>query len=164
MRYMIIGCLLSFLLMVPATAAAEGAGATADTQTFHNFTQTYHAGVDPGSFPLPCGIGTAVVTVIFNGVLHFTTLTSGQGAGTSWATGTMTGAMTVAPDNTAIPTYSGQFTEWFGDNNNLQNGTEAFTGSIRLSGSDGSMLTVHGVEQTTTTPTGITISISKLSC
>ena len=164
MRYMIIGCLLSFLLVVPATASAEGAGATSYTQTFHNVTQTYHAGVDPGTFPLPCGIGTAVVTITFNGVLHVTTLTSGRGTGTSWATGTMTGAMTIAPDNAALPTYSGQFTEWFGDNNNLQNGTEAFTGSLRLYGSDGSTLTVHGVEQATITPTGITITVSKLSC
>ena len=44
MRYMIIGCMLSFLLVVPATASAEGAGATSYTQTFHNVTQTYHAG------------------------------------------------------------------------------------------------------------------------
>jgi hypothetical protein len=76
----------------------------------------------------------------------------------------MTGAITLVPDNRALPTYSGRLTEWFGDNNNLQNGTESFTGSLRLSGTDGSTLSIHGVEHTTVTATGVTISFAKLTC
>jgi hypothetical protein len=35
---------------------------------------------------------------------------------------------------------------------------------MRLYGSDGSTLTVHGVVQATITPTGITVTVSKVSC
>jgi len=163
-RLIAVSVLLPCLFMLPASASADGVGAVSSTQTFHDVTQIYHAGVDPGTSPFPCGIGTAIVTFTLNGVFHVTTLTSGPGAGTSWATGTMTGSITLVPDDASRPTYTGRLTEWFGDNNNLQNGTEAFTGSLRLTGSDGSTLTIHGVEHTTITATGVTITFSKLTC
>lgn len=163
-RLLVLWLLVPCIIVLPATVSADGAATVSSTQTFHDVTQMYHAGVDPGTAPFPCGIGTAEVTFIMNGVFHITTITSGPGAGTSWATGTMTGTITLVPDNPSLPTYTGRLTEWFGDNNNHQNGTELFTGNLRLSGSDGSTLTIHGVEHTTVTATGVTLSFLKLTC
>ena len=131
-RLFAICAVLGLLLATSAGVAAAGAGAVSYTQTFHDATEIYHAGVDPGTFPFPCGVGTALVTYTYDGVFHVTVLTGGTGAGTSWATGTMTGAVAIVPDDPALPSYSGRLTEWFGDNNNLRNGTEAFTGDARL--------------------------------
>src|SRR2546421_3086414 len=163
-RLLVLSLLVPWIFVLPATASADAAATVSSTQTFHNVTQFYHAGVDPGTAAFPCGIGTAEVTFTMNGVFHITTITSGPGAGTSWATSTMTGTTTLVPDNQSLPTYTGRLTEWFGDNNNLQNGTELFTGNLRLSGSDGSTLTIHGVEHTAVTASGVTISFLKLTC
>ena len=163
-RLLVLSLLVPWIFVLPATASADAAATASSTQTFHNVTQFYHAGVDPGTAAFPCGIGTAEVTFTMNGVFHITTITSGPGAGTSWATSTMTGTTTLVPDNQSLPTYTGRLTEWFGDNNNLQNGTELFTGNLRLSGSDGSTLTIHGVEHTAVTASGVTISFLKLTC
>src|SRR2546429_2232767 len=71
-----------WLLAVPAQA--NGAGAVSFTQTFHNATASFPS-------PNPCTGASGTVSLTYNGVFHVTTLTSGIGAGTFWATGTQTG-------------------------------------------------------------------------
>src|SRR5260370_23939074 len=82
------------LLVTNVTASAAGAGAVSFTQTFHNATD---------SFPSnnPCTGAPGTLTLTYNGVFHATELTSGQGAGTFWVTGTMTGAFVFTPDDVA---------------------------------------------------------------
>ncbi len=52
-RLIAVSVLLPCLFMLPASASADGAGAVSSTQTFHDVTQIYHAGVDPGTSPFP---------------------------------------------------------------------------------------------------------------
>jgi hypothetical protein len=74
-------------------------------------------------------VGPASITITYKGVFHVTRLTSGSGAGTFWATGTMTGDLTAVADVTGV-TYNGHFAVWFGDNDNLRTDVETFTLNI----------------------------------
>jgi hypothetical protein len=145
------------LLVFTVTAAAAGAGAVSFTQTFHNATDSFPAAN-------PCSGAPGTVSVTYNGVFHVTTLTSGQGAGTFWATGTMTGEFVLTPDDATQPTYTGHFTTWFGDNNNLRNGTETAILSLHGVGSDGSTLRFHDVAHLSVSASGVRVSFDKPSC
>lgn len=87
------------------------------TQTFKNVTE-----VSTDSNPCTGDLGT--LTLTYNGVFHVTELTSGIGAGTFWATGTLTGTFSFVPFDSSKPSYAGRFTTWFGDNDNLRNDAE----------------------------------------
>ena len=159
MRRLIVVCaVLGVLLLTAAGASAAGAGAVSYTQTFKDVTVT----VPEDS--VPCVGGTATVTITYNAVVHVTTLTAGPGAGTSWSTSTFEGRFTVVPDDPARPTYSGHFAEWFGDNDNLRNGTETYTINIVGTGSDGSRLNFHEAFHVTATATGVTLGFDKVNC
>jgi hypothetical protein len=105
------------VLAVPASAD-NGANAVSLTQTINNQTIVFPV------TPL-CGLPGGMVTAQVNAVFHLTVLTSGVGAGTGWFTATETGFFTEAPTDTSLGTFSGHFAVWFGDNNNLSNGTMA---------------------------------------
>jgi hypothetical protein len=148
------------LLLVGITtisAAGAGAGAVSYTQTFHNAT-------DVQPFGNPCTNEPGTVTLTYNGVFHATELTSGQGAGTFWVTGTMTGDFVITPDDASQPSYTGHFATWFGDNNNLHNGTETSTLSVHGTGSDGSTLRFHDVAHLSASASGLTVFFDKPSC
>jgi hypothetical protein len=148
---------VALLLMVAPSAFAEGAGAISYTQTFKNVTDVFH---DVN----PCSGAPTTITMTYNGVFHITLLTSGQGAGTFWLTGTQTGNVTLVPDDPAQPTYTGHFALWFGDNDNLRNGTETVTFTIHVTGSDGSTLSIHETEHMSVSASGITLAFDKLAC
>jgi hypothetical protein len=140
-----------------SSAAAAGAGAVTSTQTFHNAVQSFPAAN-------PCTGATGTVTLTFNGILHVTELTSGQGAGTDWATGTMTGDFLLTPDDPTQPSFTGHFTTWFGESDNLHNGVEHSTFSLHGVGSDGSTLHFHEVAHLSVSATGSTIFFDKPTC
>lgn len=151
-----------WLASVPSAFAA-GAGAVTFTQTFHNATQV----IDPGPPEFganPCTGAPGTITLTYNGVFHVTYLTSGQGAGTSWATGTQTGSFNFVPSDSSLPTYTGHFTTWFGDENNLQNGVEHSTFTVHGTGSDGSTLIFHDTSHMSVSASGITLSFDKPMC
>src|SRR5438093_2947543 len=107
-----------FLMALPAQA--QGAGAISVTQTFHNAVQTF-APPDPNAVQ-PCTGVPGTLTITFNGVAHFTVLTSGVGAGTGVATFTATGTFSFAGSDGV--NFSGRFTACDGQNLNLQNFAE----------------------------------------
>ncbi len=152
-----IGTMLAFTVASASRAAAAGAGAVSYTQTYNNTTDSFAS-------PNPCTGVSGAVTETYNGVFHVTKLTSGQGAGTLWATGTFTGNFVFTPDNVTQPSYTGYFTTWFGDNNNLHNGTETETMSIHGTGSDGSTLQFHEVAHMSVSATGTTIFFDRPTC
>lgn len=149
--------LLGVVFGAAPSAFADGAGAVNYTQTFHNATQSFPAGN-------PCTGDPATISMTYNGVFHVTELTSGQGAGTMWATGTQAGDIVIAPIDPALPTYTGHFAAWFGDNNNLQNGAETSTLEVHATGSDGSTLKFHDVEHVSVSATDVTLSFDKPVC
>jgi len=148
---------VALLLLAAPSAFAEGAGAISYTQTFKNVTEVFY---DVN----PCSGAPATITITYNGVFHVTQLTSGQGAGTFWATGTQTGNFTLVPDDPAQPTYTGHFAAWFGDNDNLHNGTETSTFNVHGTGSDGSTLSFRATEHMSVSASGITLAFDKLAC
>lgn len=145
------------LVFAAPNAFAAGAGAV-------SFTQVFHDQVDTFSDVVPCTDVPATITTTSNGALHVTSLTSGIGAGTFWFTITQTGSVTIVPDDPTLPTYTGHFTFWDGDNGNLKNGTETFILEVRLVGSDGSLINGHFLEHATITATGATLEFSKAVC
>lgn len=145
---------LAGLLLLPSTGAfAAGAGAVSTTQIIKNGTQSFPS-------PNPCTGTPGSVTITFNGVFHVTTLANG----TFWATGTQTGTFTFTPDDPTQLSASGRFTSWFGDNNNLQNGSETSILSVRGTNSDGTTFVAHDVAHLSVSASGITLSFDKPTC
>ena len=145
---------LAGLLLLPATGAfAAGAGAISTTQVFKDATQIFAS-------PNPCTGAPGTVTITFNGVFHITTLANG----TFWATGTQTGTFTFTPDDPTQLSASGRFTAWFGDNDNLKNGTETSILSVRGTNADGTTFVAHDVAHVSVSASGITFSFDKPTC
>ena len=142
-----------------SAGSGAGAGVMQMRCDYHNATDTI---VDV--IPCVAGGAPANITLTYNGVFHVSELTTGVGAGTFWATGTQTGTVYAAPLDPSLPTYTGHFTTWFGDNNNLHNGSETSTFSVHATGSDGSSFTFHDVAHMSVSATGVAISFDKPTC
>lgn len=151
------GTVVVLLLFTLTSVSAAGAGTVTYTQTFKDVTQTF-------PYANPCTGAPGTATITFNGVMHITYLTAGQGAGTFWATETQTGTATLAPDDPALPSYSGHFATWDGENNNLHNGAETAILEVHATGSDGSTLDFHEVQHFSISATGVTVSFDKPTC
>jgi hypothetical protein len=118
----------------PATAAP----AKSTTITFQDATATMTESV-------PCISSTPIlITITYNGVIHFTTLKNG----TTHFTGTMTGTFTF---DTATIDYTGHFAVWFGGNTNARNAFECFNLNIQATGTDGSVVSAAAVGHFNTT-------------
>jgi hypothetical protein len=156
--------LIALALLVAGTTRsfAAGAGAVSVTQHFHNATDSI---VDV----FPCSTDPSApytITLTYNGALHYTVLTLGPGAGTGWFTITQTGTFAATPldPTSGLPSFTGHFTFWEGDNANLQNSTGTVTLTIKGTGSDGSAFSSHMVEHITVTPSGAQVSFDHLTC
>ncbi len=147
-----------FLMALPAQAS--GAGAISVTQTFHNASQTF-VPPDPTAVQ-PCTGVPGTLTVTFNGVAHFTVLTSGVGAGTGWGTFTAAGTFTFAGSDGV--NFSGRFTTWSGQNFNLNSSASTAIFVVHGTGSDGSSLTFHDVAHMSVSASGMTLSFDKPTC
>jgi len=140
------------LLLVTTTSVF--AKTVSFTQTFHDFTESFH---DVN----PCSGAPATITLTYNGVFHVTMDTS---TGTGHFTVTQTGQFVIAPDDPTQPTYTGHFTFWDGDNQNIQNFAATETFNLRGTGSDGSEIKLHEVSHLSFSATGVTISFDKIAC
>jgi hypothetical protein len=138
------------MLALAGPASASGAGAVSFTQHLSNVV------IDQETTANPCtGASGTLTQIADNGVAHITMLTSGQGAGTFWATFTATGTASFVPDDPSQPSYTGTFTIWDGENGNLQNQTATFTGTFHLTGTDGSTLRLHDTSHMNVSASGI---------
>jgi hypothetical protein len=144
---------LVLVFAVTTGASAAGAGAVSFTTHDHNLTTTT---TDVN----PCSGATGTLTTTVNDVFHITTLANG----TFWATGTVEGKFTFVPFDSSQPSYTGHFTVWFGDNNNLKNGSETSTFSVHGVGSDGSTINFHDVAHLSVSATGVTVAFDKATC
>ncbi len=151
---------LGAVLLMAVTAQASGAGAISVTQTFHNATQQF-VPPDPTAVQ-PCTGVPGTLTLTYNGVAHSTFLTSGVGAGTGWFTFTATGTFTFVGSDGV--NFSGRFTNWDGQNVNLQNFAATGILVVHGTGSDGSSLTFHDVFHMSMSASGITLFFDKPTC
>lgn len=109
----------------------------------------------------PCNGHDLTVTVTGNAVSHVTYFTNSD---EFWATFTETGFGT-ATDNGVV--YSGHFTVWGNENVNERNANSTFTFSLKLTGSDGSVVSGHEVAHVAWSAnpgvTAPTVSFDKMS-
>jgi hypothetical protein len=113
-----------------------------ETFTEHedNFTDTFTDVV--------CINGTdqeAVISIVENGVFHGTFFDDG----TLHVTGTFVGTFSADPVDPSLPTYTGRYTGWFGENQNSNIDNITFTFSARGSAPDGSKVNFGSVEHLT---------------
>ncbi len=149
--------MLTLAAFVGGVLASAPAIAKAKTKTIHvaNVTSS-NRDVNP------CSGARGTFTVTYSGVFHSTKLPNG----TSWFTGTLHGTASFVPRDPTQPSYAGRFTQWFGDENNLQNGVEHETFHANLRGTDGSTVMTHETAHMGTNANGVSFSFDKarLTC
>lgn len=79
-------------------------------------------------------------------------------------TGTFTGTFSAVPSDGTGPTFTGRFTQWFGENANLKTHNGTFTFSVRARGSDGSRIRFNVVAHFSVSATGVTVEFEKPRC
>ena len=135
--------LLAIVAVVPAHAQAppgcsEPVLGKTYTCTVHMSNSTQTMPVTPIACPDGSTVPGGLLTItINNGVFHITI----NKAGDVWDTGTIEGTFVFVTD-TGV-TYTGHFTQWFGDSLNNQNQVSHFTGSFVGTAADGSHLNLH---------------------
>ncbi|HET7170273.1 MAG TPA: hypothetical protein VFI18_01435 [Gaiellales bacterium] len=117
--------------VVAWAAAITTAGATADTQTIH-FSDLVESDIISDCN----GQGSFTETLVSDGVMHTTQLPDG----TYHFTVTAQGTDTLVPSDPSLPTYTGHFAFWDGDNITKTTDISTFTESVNLKGTDGSQL------------------------
>jgi hypothetical protein len=158
--------LLSALLVLSATfLAATGAQAGSPPVTFTDtFTET-----DTFTDIVPCqpSLGAYEITTNARGVFHVTA--AGIDEEDNFippyhVTGTVTGTFAAVPSDGTGPTFTGRFTNWFGETEMVTHSTGTTTFSVRGRGSDGSRVSFHLVTHYTITAQGVEFGFEKPSC
>src|SRR6266545_5810805 len=142
------------------------------TVTFHekNATESFHD-------VIPCleGGAGATITTTENGVFHVTAAgIDDQGTPDPeddvfippyHITGTFTGTVVAVPDDPSLPTYTGHFTTWFGENSNAKSFVDTDTFTVIAHGSDGSIIKFHDTFHVTVNAQGqVTVEFDKPHC
>jgi hypothetical protein len=157
-RSVLVACALALLILPASSAFAQ---AETFTETVKDETETF---IDE----FPC-VGPAEITITYNGVFHFT-----ENANGVHFTGTTTGTVVADPLDPSLPTYTGRFTQWFGENHNPNMANATFTFSVRARAEDGSTVNFHVVAHVTAetvdtstdppTVTGLRVRFEKPRC
>jgi hypothetical protein len=151
------GVVGSGALIVPSTAMAAPGG-TGHTVTM---TEVTHGVFDAGlTDPNPC-TGAAVVSADASGTVvnHVTYFPAGDEV---WGTFTETAKITIVDSNDV--TFTGRITAWGNFNLNEQNSNSTFTLTVKLSGSDGSTITIHEVQHFALNANGVvTVEFDKMN-
>jgi hypothetical protein len=155
-RTTVLLCLLVLVLVSASAALAGGNGAQTFTQIDKNVVQVMPENTTP------CNGEVGTLTLTYNDVFHGTSLANG----TSWFTGTITGTLSFVPDDSTQASYTGHFSQWFGDENNLKNEVSPSTFNVNATGSDGSHLVFHENDQVATNASanGFTVSFTHAFC
>jgi hypothetical protein len=138
-----VAVVFSIVVGLMAIGMAAFAGTQPETFTEHerDFTDTF----TDSTFCINGSEEETVVSIVENGVFHATFWNDEL----SLFTGSLVGAFVADPVDPALPTYTGRYTVWFGDNQN-QNVDNA-TATFRLNGSaaDGSKVAFGFVHHVT---------------
>jgi hypothetical protein len=151
-KVMLISLAVVGLLLITTTSVF--AKAVSFTQTIHDVSQTFPSNN-------PCTGATGTLTITYNAVFHVTIDTT---TGTGHMTETMAGSFVFVPDDATLPTLTGHFASWDGENQNIQNFTATATFNFHGTGSDGSHVGGHFLFHISVSATGVTIQFSKMTC
>jgi hypothetical protein len=136
----------ALLLSAPAAFAGAESFTIAEKGVTESFTDV-----------LPCVSDSADITITYNSIFHITELDNGS----YHVSGTLTGTFTAVADGV---TYTGRFTQWFGENENSPNSEGTTTFSVRGTSADGSRITFSEVFHYTITATGVETNFDKPLC
>ena len=140
----LVTCLAALALSAPAAFAGADSFTVIQKDVSASFTET------------AC-VGDADVTITNNLVFHVTELANG----TYHLTGTSAGTITAVADDV---TYTGHFTQRFGENGNSMSFEETVAFTLHLAGTDRSRITFTEVFHFTVTPTGVETGFDKPVC
>jgi hypothetical protein len=139
--------------LVMGTSSVASAQAFTDTVTVHDITETI---VDVN----PCTGDPATITITYNGVFHITVDPNGG----LHTTGTIAGTFVLVPSDSNLPTYTGHFAQWFGDNSSSNSAGFWVTFNVKGEGSDGSRLSLNAVFQGHFSNGVLHVFFEKLNC
>jgi hypothetical protein len=142
-----------FALLAACALLVAAPPALAETEVF---TVTEKDVTETFKDTLPC-VGRATITINYNSVFHATELEDG----TYHLTGTLTGTFTA---KTKSVTYSGHFTQWFGENSNKKSFNGTFTFHVAGSGTDGSKINFQETAHFSVSASGATVEFDKARC
>jgi hypothetical protein len=134
----------ALLLSAPAASAGAESFTVIQKGVTESFTET------------AC-VGSADVTITYNSAYHATVLDDD----TYHLTGSSVGTVTAVAGDV---TYTGHFTQRFGENGNLMNSEETVAFTLHLTGTDGSRITFTEVFHLMITPTGVETNFDKPRC
>jgi hypothetical protein len=141
-----------------AVVLAAGASAAGGDHT-QTLTQNFH-GLNTSTATNPCNGDTIDLSQSSNIVSHETFFPAGDEA---WGTFTEEDKVVGTDEGTGV-VFSGHSTFWGNFNLNNQNSNSTFTGSVHVTGSDGSSIRYHEVGHITMLPDGsISVSFDKPS-
>jgi len=145
------------LASAPAFAASPNGQTVTETDNVHGVFNEPEATNPCNGDTFNGGAGIQFTGNLVNHVTFFTN------SDEVWATFTETGKVTGTDDGTGV-VYSGHATAWGNFNMNERNANSEFTLTIRLSGSDGSSITVHETTVFVMNADGtVTVNFDKLS-
>jgi hypothetical protein len=147
--------------LVAVTGAQAGSPPVTFTDTFQE-TDTF-------TDVVPCqeSLGPYDITTSARGVFHVTAAAIDEDENLVppyHVTGTTTGTVVAVPSDGSGPTFTGRFTQWFGESEMITHSTGTQTFSVRLSGSDGSRISFHEVAHYTINALGVEFGFDKPSC
>ena len=128
--------LLAVAGLLVGTSSVASAHAETFTVTGQDVTETF---LDVN----PCTGDPAQLTITYNFVLHITV----DPTGGSHMTGTFTGTFEAVPLDPTLPSFTGHFTQWFGENLGPNSAGFWVTFNVKGTGSDGSTLSLNAVFQ-----------------
>jgi hypothetical protein len=156
--YVVIGLAV---LALALSAGSQAAPPVTFTDTIKNETETF-------TDVVPCreDLGLYEITTVANGVFHVTAAGfEGEDPIAPYhLTGTFTGRFSAVPADGTGPTFSGRFTQWFGENANVNSHNGTFTFSVRGRGSDGSVIRFNIVAHFSVSASGVTVEFERPRC
>lgn len=161
MRRLFAACVLASATLVAAGAVQAGPPPVTFTET-EVFTETFQDVV-------PCreDLGAYTVTITARGVFHVTAAAvedDGDLVPPYRVSGGATGTVVAVPTDGTGPTYTGRFTDRFGETEKITHSTGMSVFSVRLTGSDGSRVRFHVVSHYTINANGVEFGFEKPSC
>jgi hypothetical protein len=146
--------------LVATTAAQGGSPPVTFTEHFQD-TETF-------TDVVPCqeSLGAYEITITERGVVHVTAAAiDGDNLLPPYhITGTFTGSFVARPSDGTGPTFTGHFTNWFGENVNKKNSTGTTTFSVHGRSASGRRVSFHEVFHYTINANGVEMSFDKPSC
>ena len=136
-----------------STPALAGGPPDTFTDTQHNVTETI-------PFEGPCAGGPGMVTITSNSVFHVTQFEDGR----FHISGNQTGKFSFDPDDPALGTTTGSFTNGFSDTGTSNTFSSTSNFSARGRTVDGELLRFHVTSHITIVGSDVIVQFDNLSC